>query len=294
VRRRDKAELREEKAGGMNYALCNELFGGMEAGGAARLAGEAGYGGMEFAPYTVFGSFSPAEVRAGLGNIKRALGDNGLAFAGFHWLLVDSRPLSLVSPDRALRQPALDRLRLLLSAAAELGGASLVLGSPKQRGSVPGQSAGEAKKILGESLASLGDFAVSCNSKILLEALDHSQCDVVNTLAESLEMVKAIGSPGISGMFDFHNTGDEKESWESLIRRYRDLVAHVHINEMNGDVPGSGTSDYVPAFRALGETAFEGWISVEIFSQPENPARAIGGALAFMRETEARARTYGA
>jgi sugar phosphate isomerase/epimerase len=102
-------------------------------------------------------------------------------------------------------------------------------------------------------------------------------------------MVKAAGSPGISAMFDFHNAGDEKESWESLIRRYRDIIAHVHINEMNGDIPGSGTSDYVPAFRALGETGFKGWRSVEIFNQPENPAQAIGSALAFMRKAEARA-----
>ncbi|MDR1318639.1 MAG: sugar phosphate isomerase/epimerase [Treponema sp.] len=271
----------------MNYALCNELFGGMEPGEAARLVNEAGCDGIEFAPYTVFGSFSPADVRAGLGNIKKTLRDNALEFAGFHWLLVDSRPLSLVSPDRALRQPALDRLRLLLSAAGEMGGGPLILGSPKQRGSVPGQTAEEAKKYLLESLVSLGDFAVSRNSRILLEALDHNQCDTVNTLEESLEMVKAAGSPGISAMFDFHNTGDEKESWDALIRRYRDIIAHVHINEMNGDVPGSGSSDYVPAFKALKEISFNGWVSVEIFNQPENPARVIGGAVAFMRGIEA-------
>jgi sugar phosphate isomerase/epimerase len=271
----------------MNYALCNELFGNTEPGAAARLVKEAGYGGIEFAPYTVFGSFSPADVRAGLGNIKKALRDNALEFAGFHWLLVDSRPLSLVSPDRALRQPALDRLRLLLSAAGELGGGALVLGSPKQRGSVPGQSPGEAKEILKESLALLGDFAVSRNSRILLEALDHNQCDVVNTLAESKEIIDAVGSPGISGMFVFHNAGDETENWESLIRRYRDIIAHVHINEMDGGPPGSGVSDYGPAFAALGDIEYKGWVSMEIFNQPEDPAGTIGRALAFMQKTGA-------
>jgi sugar phosphate isomerase/epimerase len=274
----------------MNYALCNELFGSMDLERAAGLAKEAGYGGIEFAPYTVFGSFSSVDVKAGVRGIKNALAHNGLRFAGFHWLLVDSRPFALASPGAEPREAALDRLRLLIEAAGELGGGSLVLGSPKQRASVPGQSPAEARARLEEGLASIAGFAIAHNSVVLLEALDHSQCDVVNTLAESSALIRAIGSPGVSGMFDFHNAGDETESWDSLIRGYRDIIAHVHINDMNGDIPGSLGSDFVPAFRALGEIAYNGWISMEIFSQPEDPARVIGSAMDFMRKTEAAAR----
>ena len=63
----------------MKYALCNELFGSMDLSRAAEISKTAGYGGIEFAPYTVFGSFSPADVREGVTNIKKALAVSGLA-----------------------------------------------------------------------------------------------------------------------------------------------------------------------------------------------------------------------
>ena len=272
------------------FALCNELFGNMDLSKAAEISKKAGYDGIEFAPYTVFGSFSPADVKQGIKNVKRALNSNDLAFVGFHWLLVDNsvdaRPMSLVSPDKALRDAALDRLKLLLSAAGELGGGVLVLGSPKQRGSVPPQSIPEAVGMLRDGLSELGDYAVSCNSTLLIEALDRSQCDVINTLEEARELVNAVSSQGLSSMFDFHNCADEKENWETLIRKYAAIIKHIHINEWDGGPPGSGTSDYVPAFKAIKEIGFDGWISMEIFSQPADAAALVAEALVFMQKME--------
>lgn len=272
----------------IRYALCNELFGPMDPFEMGSITRKAGYQGIEFAPYTFFGSFSSGDIKAGIGEIKKVLGENGLQFAGFHWLLVSPRPLSLVSPDRELRQATLDHLRLLLAAAGELGGGHLILGSPKQRSARPGQSVEEAKTILKENLATLGGCAVSHKSRILLEALDHGQCDVINTLGEAGELVRAVNSPGVSGMFDFHNTGDETKSWDALIRQNRETIQHVHINEMDGGPPGAGSSDYAPAFKALRETDFSDWISMEIFSRPTDPARTVTGAMRFMRTLEMR------
>lgn len=270
----------------MKYALCNELFGSMDLAAAAEICRKAGYGGIEFAPYTVFGSFSPADVKAGIENIKNALAKTDLAFVGFHWLLVDSKPMSLVSPEKALRDTALQRLKLLISAAGELGGGVLVLGSPKQRSSFPGQGADAAAAMLRDSIQSLGDHAIKCNSALLIESLDHKQCDTINTLAQAKEMINAVSLPGIGGMFDFHNCGDETESWDTLIRKYTGIIKHIHINEWDGGPPGSGNSDYIPAFKAIKEIAFDGWISMEIFTQPEDAAAVVGDALAFMRMTE--------
>ena len=270
----------------MNYALCNELFGSTELETAAAISKKAGYGGIEFAPYTVFGSFSAADVKAGIESVKKALARSELAFVGFHWLLVDSKPMSLVSPDKALRDAALDRLRLLLSASGELGGGVLVLGSPKQRSSVAGQGSGAAAALLRDGLCSLGDHAVNCNSTLLIESLDHTQCDTINTLAQAQDLIDATSSPGLAGMFDFHNCGDEKESWDALIRRYSGIIKHVHINEWDGGPPGTGDSDYAPAFKALKEIAFGGWISMEIFTQPGDAAGTVSDALAFMKNME--------
>ena len=277
----------------MKYALCNELFGRTDLETAAYISKKAGYDGIEFAPYTVFGSFSPADVQTGIAKIKKVLADNDLAFVGFHWLLADNRgpgagarPMSLVSPDTAQRNAALNRLKLLLSAAGELGGGVLILGSSKQRSSSPGQSAAEATAMLCDSFSSLGDHAVKCGSTLLIEALDHNHCNVINTLEQVKELVDAVSSPGIASMFDFHNCGDEKESWDALIHKYSGIIKHIHINELDGGPPGSGTSDYLPAFRAIKETAFKNWISMEIFSTPADASAAITDAMTFMKGIE--------
>jgi D-psicose/D-tagatose/L-ribulose 3-epimerase len=161
-----------------------------------------------------------------------------------------------------------------------------VLGSPKQRTSFPGQGREGALAVLKENLASLGSHANFCSSRILIEALDRGQCDTINTLAEARALVKEINSPGIGGMFDFHNVGDETEPWEALIREFSGMFRHVHINEMDGGPPGSGSSDYRPAFRALKESGYSGWMSMEIFTEPENPGAVIKEAINFIREQE--------
>ena len=274
----------------MKYALCNELFGSTPLETAAAITKKAGYAGIEFAPFTVFGSFSAADVKLGIANIKIALSRHDLNFVGFHWLLVDTRPeakpMSLVSPDKSLRDAALERLKLLLSASGELGGGVLILGSPKQRNSVPGQSISEALTALQDGISSLAAYAVDCNSTLLIEALDQGQCNVVNTLEEAQGLVNSITSPGVSSMFDFHNCGDEKESWDALIRKYSGVIKHVHINEWDGGPPGSGSSDYAPAFKALKEIAFDKWVSMEIFSTPADAETLVTDALVFMKTME--------
>ncbi|PKL75369.1 MAG: sugar phosphate isomerase/epimerase, partial [Candidatus Melainabacteria bacterium HGW-Melainabacteria-1] len=244
----------------MKYAVCNELFGSLEMGKVAAMLRRAGYSGIEFAPYTVFGDFSPAKVSAGLAEIRQALDAEGLAFVGFHWLMVGPEPFHLTTPDQELRRRSLDHLRRLLDASAELGGGILVLGSPRQRSSLPGCDRATATNTLAEGLSLLAGHAHACRSTILLEALSSDQTDVVNTLAEARSLVEGIGSPGVGGMFDFHNVGNETDTWDTLIRKNGDFFAHVHINEMDGRNPGSGTSDYGPAFDALRDIHYSGWV----------------------------------
>ena len=96
----------------------------------------------------------------------------------------------------------------------------MVLGSPKQRKTLLGQSREETLDLLAKTLSELGPVAKACNSPILLEQLSPDQTDVVNTLEEATTLVRKIDSPGVASMFDFHNAQSEKEGWDTLIERY--------------------------------------------------------------------------
>jgi sugar phosphate isomerase/epimerase len=246
---------------------------------------EAGFKGIEIAPFTLAtdpSAISPAQIA----ETRRTISESGLVFAGMHWLLASPPGLHLASADAGTRRRTVDFLKALCDLSGELGGGMLVLGSPKQRGSQE-VSAAQARAYLKEALAECGDHAAACGSKILLEALSSEQTEVVNLMAEAERIVRDIGSPGLGGMLDFHNCIDETESFETLIDRHFPWLFHVHLNDSAGGHPKKGDHSYLPAFRRLRALAYSGWISLEIFSLPEDPALVLSETISYLGDIEA-------
>ena len=270
----------------MKYAVCNELFGNMPLHEAAAMTARHGFHGLELAPFTVFGDFSAEAIRRGTAEAKRVFAESGLEFAGLHWLLAKPEGLHITAPDKTLRQKSWDHLRRLIDAAAELGGGNLILGSPKQRSPEPGQTREQAITLLEEELAAIAPYAAAHQSAILLEALSSDQTNVVNLLSEAETIVKRINSPGVSGMFDFHNCTDETESYEALIKRFFPMIEHVHLNDVDGNHPKPSDLSYVPAFAELATRGYERWISLEIFTTPADPDAVLRETMEYLKEIE--------
>ena len=264
----------------MNYSVCNELFGTMELRDAACIIRQEGYSGIEFAPYTIFGDFSPGAIRAGIRESREVLDGEGLAFVGFHWLLAKPDGLHVASPDKATRAKTIEHLKLLADCAGELGGGVLVFGSPRQRGSSPGVTKIQAEAALVDALREVAPRVASCGSSILVESLSPEQTDVVNTLAQAASCAQAAHSPAVASMFDFRNVSSEAEPWDTLLERHYGSIRHVHANEIDGRAPGTGKSDYLPAFRTLMAHGYGGWISVEIFEITPDPGKILGDSMA--------------
>ena len=270
----------------VKYAVCNELFGNRSPQETASIVARHGFHGLEVAPFTVFGDFSAGAISQGVAELRRAFAETGVRFAGLHWLLVKPEGLRIATPDAALRRKSWDHLRRLVDAAAELGGANLILGSPKQRRTEPGQTREQAISILSDELASIAPYAAARDSPILLEALSSDQTDVVNVLAETQAIVSRIDNSGVGGMFDFHNCADEQDSYETLIEKYFHLIRHVHLNDADGSHPKPGERQYVSAFERLRRLQYEGWVSLEIFTTPEDPARVLRETMQYLSEIE--------
>ena len=67
-----------------------------------------------------------------------------------------------------------------------------------------------------------------------------------------------------------------------LIEDHFSIFRHVHLNEVNGSYPGTGNSDFLPAFKKLAEKRYSGWISLEIFHVPEDPALVLAETKRFL------------
>ena len=161
----------------------------------------------------------------------------------------------------------------------------MVLGSGKQRNAID-MPVEQALALLQEGLQQLAPFAEQAGVKILVEALSSKMTDTINTLQEAREFISRIGSPSISSMFDFNNCGDEHQSWSQLIEEYFDIIQHVHLNEVDGNYPGTGNSDFVPAFTVLKQRNYSRWISLEIFHFDEPPEKILSGTMQMISRTE--------
>lgn len=250
---------------GFHHAICNEIYQGWEFRSACQSMRNAGYTGIEIAPFTL--AEEPAKITPGeRAEYRRVMGGEGLTFVGLHWLMVSPKGLHVTTPEESLRRRSWDHIRHLIDLCSDLGpGGVMIFGSPQQRAATGAASREEATRNYVDGLAGVAPHAESRGVTILVEALPAAQCDVIQTLDEAAAVVRTIGSPAVRTMFDTHNAADEVESHASVLDKQFDLIRHVHVNEMDGRHPGTGDYDFKPILEVLKRRDYSGWISLEAF-----------------------------
>lgn len=255
----------------LRHSICNEIFHppGVRSEytfeAACRKIREIGYTGIEVAPFTL--SDEPQSIPAAdRKTVRETIVNEGLQFAGLHWLMLSPKGLHVTTPDNALRERSWTQVRHLMDLCADLGdNGVMVFGSPGQRNSTGGSSPEDSTKRFRDGFASVAKQAEERGVTVLVEALPNAQSDVVNTLAAAVEIVQYCGSPAIQTMFDSHNAADESEPHGDVIRKYWDCIRHVHVNEMDGKHCGRGDYDFKSLLQVLADNKYEGWVSLEAF-----------------------------
>jgi sugar phosphate isomerase/epimerase len=259
----------------MRIALCNEVLAGMPLERQCEYAARLGYDGLEIAPFTL--SASPEKISAAeAAKIRATVEASGLVVTGLHWLLVKPEGLSLTHPDTAVRARTIEVMIRLTALCAELGGAVLVHGSPKQRQIAPGETHAVALARLQDGLAQVASAATKAGVIYCIEPLSRNETALVNTVAEAAELVRSIDQPGLRTMIDCSAAGlTETCPIPSLIDRWlpTDLIAHIQVNDPNRRGPGQGEMKFAPILAALKRHDYAGTIAVEPFDYlPDGPA----------------------
>jgi sugar phosphate isomerase/epimerase len=273
----------------MRIALCNEVLAGMPLERQCEYAAGLGYDGLEIAPFTL--DASPEKIStAEAAKIRRVVEASGLVVTGLHWLLVKPDGLSLTDPDASIRGRTIEVMLRLTALCAELGGAVLVHGSPKQRQIAPGETLATALARLRDGLAQAASAAGKAGVIYCIEPLSRRETSLVNTIAEAADLVRSIGHPHLRMMIDCSAAGQtEAESIPSLIDRWlpTGLIAHLQVNDPNRRGPGQGEMKFAPILAALKRHDYAGTIAVEPFDySPDGPGVAAfsSGYLRGLRE----------
>jgi len=273
----------------MRIALCNEVLAGMPLERQCEYAAGLGYDGLEIAPFTL--DASPEKIStAEAAKIRRVVEASGLVVTGLHWLLVKPDGLSLTDPDASIRGRTIEVMLRLTALCAELGGAVLVHGSPKQRQIAPGETIATALARLRDGLAQAASAAGKAGVIYCIEPLSRRETSLVNTIAEAADLVRSISHPHLRTMIDCSAAGQtEAESIPSLIDRWlpTGLIAHLQVNDPNRRGPGQGEMKFAPILAALKRHDYAGTIAVEPFDySPDGPGVAAfsSGYLRGLRE----------
>jgi sugar phosphate isomerase/epimerase len=249
----------------IRLGICNELFEGWEFGEVCRTVKSLGYGGLEIAPFTLAPRITDL-TKERRNEIRTTLERSGLEMIGLHWLLAKTEGFYLTSPDPEVRRKTGDYLVDLAEATRDLGGSLMVLGSPKQRDLLPSVSrdhaAGYALEVFQRVMPAIGALGVD----LCLEPLALSETNFLNTCAEAMTLIEAVNHPRFKLHMDVKAQSSETASTvPDLIRRYAPHSGHFHAQDVNLLGPGMGSVDFGPIMKALVESGYDRWVSVEVF-----------------------------
>lgn len=266
----------------MKFAVCNEMFEGWEFAKVCRVARDAGYSGVEIAPFTLgkqANDISASERAA----IRKAAGEEGIEIAGLHWLLAGTAGYHINSADKAIRDRTVAYLIDLVNLCADLGGTVMVFGSPKQRCICEGLTMEQAWNYAAEAFRAIVPALKTRNVTFCLEPLAPQETDFFNTADDATRMIREIDSENFQLILDVKAMSSESKPIPQIIRESQSILKHFHANDENRRGPGSGNTDFIPIAAVLKEIDYKGWISVEVFDYIPDPVTIADTSMEYLK-----------
>ncbi len=248
----------------MKFAICNETYRDWPLERVCADVAAAGYDGLEIAPFTL--EEDPSRMTesqaARAGEVVRLA---GLEVVGLHWLLVKPAGLHLTTSDAAMRGRTIAFLQHLARLGAAMGGRVMVFGSPKQRSIAPGDSYDDSFKRAAEACRAVCEVAGPLGVKLALEPLSPAETNFLTSASETVRLIEAVNHPACGLHLDVKAMAAEDDPIPDIIAAHGKHLMHFHANDPNLRGPGMGEVGFVPIARALRQSGYDDYVSVEVF-----------------------------
>jgi len=233
-------------------------------------AKEIGFDGIEiYVSPQQLQSFDKKRVKKALENAKmKCTGSTSL-----------SLETDITSPDEATRRRGIDYLKNCAKLFSELG-AKLVAGVLYAAwGRIVGRGRTEEEWAHSvESLKEASGLVREYDVILGLEPVNRFETYFLNTAADAVKLVKAIGEPNVKVHLDtFHMNIEEKNYYDPIVKT-GELLCHMHCCENDRSIPGTGSVNWDEVFRGLADIRYDKWITLESFT-PEIKSVAASTAI---------------
>jgi sugar phosphate isomerase/epimerase len=212
---------------------------------------------------------------------------NGLAFSNVNAFMMNAiadhrQPYwypSFIEPDPAYRRVRIDHTCRAIDLCAELGGPHITTEPGGPLDAWPTRQRGI--DLFVEALKPLAEHAHLRGVGLLIEPEPGL---TVETTDQYLEVADRVGSPSIGLNFDVGHAFCMSEDLPAQIAKLAPHTRHYHFEDIAATrvhhhlVPGEGAIDFAAVVAAIKATGYDGWITVELYPNIDDPDAAARAA----------------
>ncbi len=171
--------------------------------------------------------------------------------------------------DPARRRRAIDDVKEILATLPAAGAAGLVMPNGFAVFTrylppfTPPRSDEESRAALVEALTELGRHGEDLGVKVFLEPLNRYEDYLINTLADAVDVVREVDSPGVAVIADTFHMSIEETDVAQAIRDAGPFIEHVQLGDSGRFEPGNGHYDWPSTLGALDDIGYDGWLAME-------------------------------
>jgi len=147
-------------------------------------------------------------------------------------------------------------------------------------------------------------LAANYGLKLGIEPCNRYETHLMNTAAQAVEYVEAVGAPNLFIHLDTYHMNIEEVSFAAGFAKAAPYLGYVHLSESNRGVPGRGTLNWPEVMQALCDIGYDGALTLESMNHVDrdiasglaiwrpvagNPDDVIDAGLEFLRQQAAAA-----
>lgn len=171
------------------------------------------------------------------------------------------RDLKIVGP--IVDMPRIERyVDNALARVHAIGAKIVVFGSGAARDIPENFARSEAQRQTVSFLQRVATTAEQYGITVVIEPLNRKESNTILSVAEGVELARAVNRPSIRVLADFYHMDEEQETLAHLTT-YGEWLKHIHVADSGRGAPGTGEYPYREFAERLRTIGYEDRVSVE-------------------------------
>jgi len=275
----------------MKLSFSTNAFVRFSVPEAIEIIAGAGYSGVEILadvphlyPFSTTGAELDAIVSSLENNSIRVAGINANTAVGYYggkfW-----EPLfepSLANPDEDARKWRVEFTKKCIDLARFLSCRNVSVTSGRM---VPGVRPQKSLALLRQSLLEILEYAAAGNVRI---GMEYEPGLLIERAEELAGLILEIGAQNFGANLDLGHSHVAGEVPSEVTQLLASRIFHIHLEDISSRkhyhlIPGEGDIDFENIFRALSGIDYDGFVTVELYTYPENPGQAAEKAFNYLK-----------